>query len=423
MSATSLLDGINYSEDLYKSSTQEAAEAAETTAADEADNVNHEEFLQLLVTQMTNQDPLQPMQDTEMMAQFAQLQQLDNQRAMTDAMLEMREDYALQGASSIIGKEVTVTSDSGVETSGLVLRALYDSDAKTVKLELDDGSVVNYSDLTEVEEVATGPDIQEASALMQKYVVGVDSDAKVHEGIVKNITTMGGELYVETYEGDQIPVSGIAQVRELTANESSELQNNLLLINQYVEAPIYDEESGEQTGTKSGIVKDVYRKDGQYWVETWGGQGIYVNDIETNQYLTTAEMEKMESCKDYVDRFIKANNGKAAGIVEGFFYKEGEFYLYTHRGEAIDVDDVYMTRDASSDDYEDYGSTSGMTDLQVTNLANNIEDHLGQEYSGFDLDGNALSGIVESIYFRNGTILFGLEDGGEIVSPASLIGI
>ncbi len=419
MSATSLLDGINYNENLYLSSTDEAKEASKYTASDEAENVSHDEFLQLLVTQMTNQDPLQPMQDTEMMAQFAQLQQLDNQKAMTESIVQMREDYAIQGASNLIGKEITVTSDSGATTSGLAVRTLYQDGV--VKLELEDGSIVNYRDITEVEDVQTGPDIQEASALMQKYVVGIDADAKMHEGIVKNITTKGDQLYVETYEGDMIPVSGIAQVRELTANESSELQNVLLLINQYVEAPVYDED-GNEDGLKSGIVKDVYRKDGQYWVETWGGEGIYINDIESNQYLTTAQMESMESCKNYVDRFVKANDGKAAGIVEGFFFRDGNFYLYTHRGEAIDVDDVYLTRNATSSDYEDYGSTDGMTELQILNLENSIEDQLGKEYSGFDVNGNEVSGVVESIYYRNGLILFGIKGGGEVVSPASLLG-
>ena len=83
-------------ENFFVSSSKEAEKAAEVANNGKTDNVSHEDFLMLLVTQMQNQDPLNPMQDTDMMAQFAQLQQLDNQKVMTDAMLEMREEYAVQ---------------------------------------------------------------------------------------------------------------------------------------------------------------------------------------------------------------------------------------------------------------------------------------------------------------------------------------
>lgn len=415
------LSNINMNEDLYKSSTAQKAAAA--ASANKNDTVTHDDFLKLLVTQMTNQDPLKPMQDTEMMAQFAQLQTLDNQRSMTDAMVSMRQEYAVQGASSMIGKQITSVTSNGTTTSGIVVSVDYDTaDKKTVMLRLDTGATVYYSDIKKVENVETPPSIQEAAGLMQKYVVGIGADGKAYEGIVKNVTTKGKLIYVETYEGDSFPVDGIAQVRELTAYENTQLQEALLLINAYVEAVEYDSD-GNETARKSGVVQDVYRKNGQYWVETWGGEGIYIKDVTKAEYLNTSQLEDMESCKKYVDRFVRANNGRALGIVEGFFFQEGKFYLYTTRGEALRLDSVYSARNATDSDYDDYGGMGDMTELQKLNLKNATKNQLGKSYTGYDVNGDLKTGIVRDIYYRDKTIWYGLEDGTELISPASLVGV
>ena len=423
---TTAVDNINYNENLYKSSTQEKIDAEKETVQGETQDVSHDDFLMLLVTQMQNQDPLNPMQDTDMMAQFAQLQQLDNQQTMTNAMVEMRTEYAVQGSTAMIGKEVTGKNQSGVETTGIVVNTFKDED-DAVKMTLDNGDIVAYSSVTKVHDMSESPDINAASSMMQKYVVGVDENAKAFEGIVKKVTTRNGQIYLDTYEGDSIPMIGVAQIRDLTSAEETELNNAIELLNQYVESEQVDNE-GNPDGTKSGIVKDVFRKDGQYWVETWGGQGIYIKDIDSHQNLTSEQMTEMEECKKYVDRLIKANNGNMVGIAEGFFFKDDEFYLYTSRGEAISVDDVYSTRDATNDDFIDYGNTNDLTELQILNMQKAIEEHLGKSFSGYDPSNNPISGTVESIYYKKGydgkiAIMFGLKEGGEAISPASLMGV
>ncbi len=409
-------------EDYYHKSTN-AASGSGTAETGSKDDVSHEDFLQLLVTQMQNQDPLNPMQDTDMMAQFAQLQTLDNQKVMTDAMVDMRKEYAVQGASSMLGMEITSKNLDGKEVTGIVVNTF--TKGSDVRLTLDSGEIVTYNDITNVSKMDQLPDINAASSMVHKYVVGVDGNAKAFEGIVKNITTKNGQIYLNTYEGNSIPMIGVAQVRDLTTAEKSELEDVTALINQYVEAKSGD---GDETDIKSGIVKDVYRKDGQYWVETWGGQGIYIKDIDSHKNLTTSQMEQMESCKRYVDRFIKANDGKMAGVVEGFFFKDEEFYLYTSRGEAVSVDDMYSVRDATNSDRVDYGNTSNISELQKLNLQKAIETNLGKSFSGYTANNEPISGTVNSIYYRklyNGklAIMFGLEEGGEAISPASLMGI
>ena len=313
----------------------------------------------------------------------------------------------------------------GNEKTGIVVNTFTEDDS--VRLTLDDGSIVTYSDVTKVKDMGDLPDINAASSMMEKYVVGVDENAKAFEGIVKNITTKNGQIYLNTYEGDSIPMIGVAQVRDLTSAEKTELDDAMALLNQYVESEQLDGE-GNPDGMKSGIVKDVYRKDGQYWVETWGGQGIYIKDIDSHQNLTTEQMEEMENCKKYVNRFIRANNGNMAGIAEGFFFKNDKFYLYTSRGEAVEVENVYSTRDASTDDWSDYGNTDGLSELQVLNLQKAIETNLGKTFSGFTPDNEPISGTVNSIYYKQGydgkiAIMFGFAEGGEAISPASLMGV
>lgn len=410
-------------EDYYTSSTKAKQEEAASTK--KSNKVSHDDFLRLLVTQMQNQDPLEPMENTEQMAQFAQLQQLDNQQAMTEAMVSMRKEYAVQGATSMIGKQITTTDDSGANTTGIVLKVQYedaeDGTTGDVTLLLDTGKTAKYSEVTKVEDVVTPPSIQEASALMGKYVVGAGSDGKAYEGIVKNVTTQGNIIYVETYEGDTVPVDGIAQVRELTSSEKKALEDAQALINCYIEAP--DTSTSDTTDKKTGVVKDVYRKDGQYWAETWGGTGIYIKDITTSASLNTDQMLQMEECKKYVERFVKFNDGKAAGIAEGFFFQNDQFYLYTAKGEALSLDSVYSARNASTSDVADYGTTNGMSELQILNLNKAVKEMLGTNYTGFDTQGNQNSGTITSIYYRDGLILFGLGSGKEAVSPASLAGV
>ena len=205
-------------EDYYHKST-DAASGSGTAETGSKDDVSHEDFLQLLVTQMQNQDPLNPMQDTDMMAQFAQLQTLDNQKVMTDAMVDMRKEYAVQGASSMLGMEITSKNLDGKEVTGIVVNTF--TKGSDVRLTLDSGEIVTYNDITNVSKMDQLPDINAASSMVHKYVVGVDGNAKAFEGIVKNITTKNGQIYLNTYEGNSIPMIGVAQVRDLTTAEKS----------------------------------------------------------------------------------------------------------------------------------------------------------------------------------------------------------
>lgn len=409
---------LTNSENYYSSSLQEQQDKNKYKVKGEEEQVTHDDFLTLLVTQMQNQDPLSPMEDTQMMSQFAQLQQLDNQTSMTKAMVDMRNEYAMQGASTLIGKKVYIETENGSTTNGEVVQTLMSDDS--VQLVLGNGQTVDYSDVVKVENIEEPPSIQDASGMMQKYVVGVDEDGNAFEGIVKNVTTQGSVVYIETYEGDFIPMEGVAQIRELTGTENNQLQEALSYVNQYIESPREDED-GNPDGVNSGVVKEIYRKDGQYWAETWGGQGVYLKDVTMHQDLSTEEMADLEKCKSYTNSVIKGCDGNMLGLAEGFFYKDGEFYMYTAHSEAVHVDDIYLTRSPTPGDMIDFGSTDGMAELDLLNMQNAIEDYLGQEYTGYDADYEQHTGKITSVYFKSPIIYFRLDDGSDVISPASII--
>jgi flagellar basal-body rod modification protein FlgD len=98
------------------------------------------DFLKLLTTQMTNQDPLNPVSDTNQIAQLAQFQSLQSMNSLlTNSQLE--------GASSMIGKSVTLKDDTGTTVKGNVDSAQLSSGVVYVTV---NGNKYPYSQITEV---------------------------------------------------------------------------------------------------------------------------------------------------------------------------------------------------------------------------------------------------------------------------------
>ena len=77
------------------------------------------DFLKLLSVQLQQQDPMKPMEDTSFMAQMAQFSALQQSSQMATDMASMHSDVALQSAGSMIGRQVTLSTNQGLVT-GLV---------------------------------------------------------------------------------------------------------------------------------------------------------------------------------------------------------------------------------------------------------------------------------------------------------------
>ena len=82
--------------------------------------LGQDEFLQLLVTQMRNQDPMKPVSDTEFIAQMAQFSNLEQTKAMSSDIAELRQSNAFTQATALMGKQVRLLSDEDTFTKGIV---------------------------------------------------------------------------------------------------------------------------------------------------------------------------------------------------------------------------------------------------------------------------------------------------------------
>ena len=82
--------------------------------------LGQDEFLQLLVVQMRNQDPLKPVSDTEFIAQMAQFSNLEQTKAMSSDIAQLRQSSAFTQATALMGKQVSLLSGGSTFTKGIV---------------------------------------------------------------------------------------------------------------------------------------------------------------------------------------------------------------------------------------------------------------------------------------------------------------
>lgn len=78
-------------------------------------------FMQLMITQLQNQDPTKPLDSSEFVAQLAQFSSVSSLESMSRAVGQLSEAiYANQAvqASSLIGRSVLVSGDTGVLRPG-----------------------------------------------------------------------------------------------------------------------------------------------------------------------------------------------------------------------------------------------------------------------------------------------------------------
>ena len=82
--------------------------------------LGQDEFLGLLVTQMRNQDPLKPVSDTEFIAQMAQFSSLEQTKAMSSEIAQLRQSNTFTQATALMGKQVHLLSGESTFTKGIV---------------------------------------------------------------------------------------------------------------------------------------------------------------------------------------------------------------------------------------------------------------------------------------------------------------
>jgi len=78
--------------------------------------ISQDDFLEILLTQLTFQDPLKPLDNQEFVAQMAQFTNLEQTRQLNANSETLLTVQSATQSIGLIGKTVTVLTDTGIET-------------------------------------------------------------------------------------------------------------------------------------------------------------------------------------------------------------------------------------------------------------------------------------------------------------------
>lgn len=110
-------------------------------------------FLELMITQMKNQNPLEPQDNSEFVAQLAQFSSVEGLERLNKNFTSFMSTNALQ-ASSLVGRSVSVESDTSTLQNGGLISGTFDLDysSKDAKISIYDdvGSLVQSIPLGEL---------------------------------------------------------------------------------------------------------------------------------------------------------------------------------------------------------------------------------------------------------------------------------
>lgn len=94
--------------------------------------LDRDAFLKLLVAQLRYQDPSKPMDASQMISQSAQLTMVDKLESMSSMMEASALTTKLGLAGSVIGKEITFTSDDGTTVKDVVTSVRFADDGTLI---------------------------------------------------------------------------------------------------------------------------------------------------------------------------------------------------------------------------------------------------------------------------------------------------
>ena len=120
---------------------------------DNTQELGQKAFLKLMITQMENQDPLSPQENTEFIAQLAQFSSVESLERLNTNFDGFAQNFVANQAleaSSLVGRSVTVPTDSTILQPGGAVTALVDVPASTGDVTLniydESGALVDQID-------------------------------------------------------------------------------------------------------------------------------------------------------------------------------------------------------------------------------------------------------------------------------------
>lgn len=271
--------------------------------ADSASYLDFDGYLKLMVAQMSNQDFNDPMSDSEFIQQMASY-------SMMEAISQMNEQSQISYAASLVGKAVTVSDGSNVET-GLVESVII-SDGKYQLL--INGSKYDSDKVTDIVDTNT------YNTLMK--VIGMngtvkDSDLGEYTGKITNIIVKGGEGYA-VINNRLYAFSEISNIAPDSTEDSSE-----------------DSESGSdnsvnegETAAEGGADNAVSSDDTAAQTETAANAGAVqyasVSDSQASMFLSEDGYDYSSAINAKLAKYYGSAESEEEDIEEEYYTEEYE---------------------------------------------------------------------------------------------------
>jgi flagellar basal-body rod modification protein FlgD len=110
-----------------------------------ASSLKLEDLLRVLMTELTHQNPLKPVENKDFMAQIAQFASLDSSQRLNSNISDLLLVQAMNQSVGLIGKSVTVATNSGEVTGTVFAMSLTDG---APRLSIKDANGANFTDIS-----------------------------------------------------------------------------------------------------------------------------------------------------------------------------------------------------------------------------------------------------------------------------------
>lgn len=166
-------------------------------------SLGKDDFLKILMTQLQNQDPMNPMQDKDFVAQmatFSSLEQMTNMGKSMERFVQAEEQNKLISYSQFVGKEITYHKPSenseqgtGVLQEGTGRVASIQFKNNNVEFLLEDGTALEPSNISKVNETDSGSQLLQASMLIGKTVTYTDVNKQEIKAAIQSVSLKEGK--------------------------------------------------------------------------------------------------------------------------------------------------------------------------------------------------------------------------------------
>ncbi|MCC8165885.1 MAG: hypothetical protein LIQ31_06995 [Planctomycetes bacterium] len=321
-----------------------AAVTGLSTSTTSTSDRNDLDFMTLLIAQLTNQDPLSPMEDTDFTSQLAQLEALELQMSMNETLTLMRTDSQLQAATAMIGKDVVGTDDTGELITGTVAAVLQTGDG--IQLQLPDGTLIDADSVTAV----------------------TSAESSVAAELAASTNAVG--MWIEAgYDSAYQPIRGIVE--------------------------------------KVGVV------DGKVTLQLYGGESVTWDQV-TSMRAPTSD-ESWYTFPDDVREKVEAAQGMLGQTVSGLS-TEGDHVTGIVANAELSGTDVYLILFDGT--YVNVESLSG--EPKTPDAEDALRDLVGLTAAGLDEKGNEIAGVIVGAEDREDGMALILEDGSSLYYDAVL---